>query len=337
MTIPKIPEFPVRDLKLEALARLGQENWDIPRLEGSHLERVATSFRANIATVRFMMSLPTSIVAAMALTQRCHDLAEFRITGQLGNSLTTDENRRAEILANEMLETERIRNEELRQTATWDHHVLNYHLNAAQSLSSFADTPIGAYGFIHMLSGCITGTWTAIETMLADLWEAALNAHPKTLASLNGKPRKEANKSQHYKISGDQDKKFDLNLVAKHDFDLRAHMGTIFRSERRFEFTRLSGAREAYMRAFSEKSSRVDAAILNKSMDALSAVRNVLLHRAGEADDEYVRQQKFLPIPKAAKGEKVKLDGQSTSELVKAAIASSRSLMIAVDDWIRNN
>ncbi|WP_194465296.1 hypothetical protein [Bradyrhizobium sp. CCBAU 53340] len=337
MAVPPVPEFPVRDLKLEALARLGQENWDIPRLEGSPLEGVATSFRANIATVRFMMSLPTSIVSAMALTQRCHDLAEFQVTGQLGNTLTEDENIKAALIAKEMLDKERNRNEELRQTPGWDGHVLDYHLNAARSLSSFADTPIGAYGFIPLLSGCITGTWTAIETMLADLWEAALNAHPRTLASLNGKPKKDADKNQYDKNPSDQDKKLDLNVVAKHGFDLRVHMGSILRSARRFEFARLSGAREAYMRAFSEKSSRVETAIANKSMDALSAVRNALLHRAAVADDEYVRQQKFLAIPKADKGERIRLDGQNTSDLIRPAIASSRSLMIAVDDWIREN
>ncbi|QOZ42200.1 hypothetical protein XH89_00990 [Bradyrhizobium sp. CCBAU 53340] len=284
-----------------------------------------------------MMSLPTSIVSAMALTQRCHDLAEFQVTGQLGNTLTEDENIKAALIAKEMLDKERNRNEELRQTPGWDGHVLDYHLNAARSLSSFADTPIGAYGFIPLLSGCITGTWTAIETMLADLWEAALNAHPRTLASLNGKPKKDADKNQYDKNPSDQDKKLDLNVVAKHGFDLRVHMGSILRSARRFEFARLSGAREAYMRAFSEKSSRVETAIANKSMDALSAVRNALLHRAAVADDEYVRQQKFLAIPKADKGERIRLDGQNTSDLIRPAIASSRSLMIAVDDWIREN
>jgi hypothetical protein len=43
-----------------------------------------------------------------------------------------------------------------------------------------------------MFSGYITGTWTAIETMIGDLWEAALNTHPEILAALNG-TRKNAN------------------------------------------------------------------------------------------------------------------------------------------------
>jgi hypothetical protein len=186
---------------------------------------------------------------------------------------------------------------------------------------------------------CVTGTWTAIETMLGDLWEAALNSHPKTLASLDGKPRGAADKADGRSGAriDPESKKLDLNLVARHGFDLRNSMGTIFRLERRFEFTRLSSAREAYLRAFSDKASRVETAIKSDSLEALSAVRNVLLHKAGTADDEYVKQSARLKIPPAAKGDKIKLNGQNTADLIKPAIASCKSLMIAVDDWVAQN
>jgi hypothetical protein len=41
-------------------------------------------------------------------------------------------------------------------------------------------------GLEAVLLAQITGMWTAIETLLGDLWEAALNAHPSTLSNLNG-------------------------------------------------------------------------------------------------------------------------------------------------------
>jgi hypothetical protein len=333
-----IPNFAVRDLKLEAIARLAQENWNIPELRNPDLEQVATSFRGNIAAVRFMMSLPTGIVGAMAQTQRIHDTAEFEITGQLGGDVSPEDQKRADARAQEILQ-DIVSQNETRQEGddpSWDQHALDYHLQGAKSLGGLIAKPLGAYGFVNMFSGYITGTWTAIETMIGDLWEAALNTHPEILAALNGKPRKNANYPT-VRASGEQEKKFDLNLVAKHRFDLRLCMGTIFRSERRFEFTRLSSAREAYMKAFSEKSSKVDAAILSNSIEALSVVRNILLHKAGVADDEYVKQQRYLSIPKAPKGQPIQLDGQNTSDLIKPAIASSKSLMIAVDDWITDN
>ena len=114
-------------------------------------------------------------------------------------------------------------------------------------------------------------------------------------------------------------------------------MGTIFRRQRRFEFTRLSSVREAYSCAFSEKSSRIDAALANKSLDALSAIRNILIHKAGKADAEYIKQSSYLKIPKTPIGSPVLLDGQNVAELIGAAIASAKSLFIGVDDWLRHN
>lgn len=337
----KVPIFAVRDLKLEAIARLSVEDWELPDLKHPNLNKVAESFRGNIAIVRFMMSLPTTIVGAMAQTQRSYDVAELNVTGNLNRSASPEEQKKIEALAQAEIEGFVQRDRALQESDDpgWDNHVLKYHLNAAKALGGLIETPLGAYGFVHMFTGCITGTWTAIETMLGDLWEAALNSHPKILASLDGKAKGSAEKIEGRAGSRiDQDsKKLDLDLVARHGFDLRTSMGTIFRLERRFEFTRLSSAREAYLRAFSDRASRVETAIKSDSLEALSAVRNVFLHKAGEADDEYVKHQARLKLPPAAKGEKIKLNGQNTADLIKPAIASCKSLMIAVDDWIADN
>lgn len=227
----KIPDFPVRDFKLEALARLAQEDWNLPTLKNRALDKVAENFRGSISTVRFMMSLPTTIVGAMAQTQRMHEIAELEVTGKLSvnSSISKDEEKqitaRAQALLQEIVQRDRALQEN--GDPGWDTHVLNYHINAARALTGLIETPLGAYGFINMFFGHITGTWTAIETMLGDLWEAALNEHPKGLATLNGKPKRLAPSGSEPPIKGgtDQDKKFDLNLVAKHNFDLRTCWG----------------------------------------------------------------------------------------------------------------
>ena len=41
-----------------------------------------------------------------------------------------------------------------------------------------------------MYAAILIGTWTAFETLLGDLWEAALNTAPKTLARLSGSPHR---------------------------------------------------------------------------------------------------------------------------------------------------
>jgi hypothetical protein len=70
----------------------------------------------------------------------------------------------------------------------------------------------------------------------------------------------------------------------------------------RFEFSRLDGIREAYASAFPEKegSKDIDAALTDDALDALSALRNVIVHRGGKADKEYVARCSYLPnLPKA--------------------------------------
>ena len=102
----QMPEFPVRDMKLEAIARLALENWDYPSVRTSKLEPVVSSFRSNCIRVRFLMSLPTSIVGAATMTQRAHDIAELEVTGELSNNnLISQENeKKIEILRTRLLD-----------------------------------------------------------------------------------------------------------------------------------------------------------------------------------------------------------------------------------------
>ncbi|ESY75449.1 hypothetical protein NKJ90_16125 [Mesorhizobium sp. M0051] len=335
-----IPDFSVRDLKLQEITKLAHENWELPDIKLPSLVPVAKAFRANIARVRFLMLLPTSIAGGMALTQRVNDIAEFEVTG----SVVQDE---SSIASNVAVKITKRRSEILgaHNAATlarmgqsdWDEKAGEFHFAAAKSLDGLTETPIGAYGFLDILVAHTTGTWTAIETMLGDLWEAALNAHPDVLSSLKGNATRTNSSS---KGAFDQSnaklelKSIPLSLVEKHRFDLRSSMGSIFRQQRRFEFTRLSSIREAYASAFSEKFGRIDKALGNKALDELSAVRNVMVHRAGFADPEYMGKLRRLDIPKSELGKPVLLDGENVSKLIRNAIGTSKDLMIAVEDWI---
>jgi hypothetical protein len=100
------------------------------------------------------------------------------------------------------------------------------------------DTPVRP-GFDAVLSASIVGTWTAIEALAGDLWEAALNTEPEILAKLSGA-----------KQTKEGDKKIDLNYIHKYGYKLTQVMGTILRD--RFRFITLEGIKEAYDAAFSE-------------------------------------------------------------------------------------
>lgn len=290
------------------------------------------------------MLLPTSLTGAAMMTQRAHDLAELDITGGLLKTghLSKDDDKNIERLRTELLEHEKRRIEAMRGTPEGDASALKYHLDYAKVVSGYAEFPLGAYGFIEWFAAHITGTWTAIEAMLGDLWEESLNYHPKILAGLTGKPdritshtKQEKPEQQLHRQAGE--KEVPLLQIELAEFDIKNKMGTIFRRQRRFEFSRLSSIKEAYSRAFKEKSGRIDSALSSKSIESLSAVRNVIVHKAGHADQQYVKQCSFLDIPKAELGQPVLLDGDSVAKLIKGAFDSSKALLIGVDEWLQEN
>lgn len=340
-------QFPVRDIKFEEIAKCAIEDWDLPELKHPQLENVAMSFRSNIARVRGMMLIPTTIAWLTALTTRTHSIAEFEITGSVIRdvlSLPPDIRSKVEALGTTMVSAEIDKASAKSRTPEWDAFVTKLHFDASSSFKNYLGVPLGAFGFLDTLSTPITGTWTAIETLLGDLWEASLNYHPRTLALLKGKAERIAKLSkglaQNQRSNREtqrESKNVPLDLIGMNDFDLRNCMGTVFRRQGRFEFTRLTNIREAYSQAFSENSGPIDSALRSPSLDCLNVLRNIIVHKALIADAEYLSHSKFLNIPKAEIGTPVHLDGKIVSDLIRQAISSTKRLSIAVDNWIAQN
>jgi hypothetical protein len=109
-------------------------------------------------------------------------------------------------------------------------------------------------------------------------------------------------------------------------------MGTILRSKR--EISGLSGIRAAYTEAFYDDTDVIKAAMDNPMLDGLSAIRNVIVHKAGRVDEEYLSRTKKLDLPKVTLGEILPLDGEFVARLLASAIASSTALIEAVDNWL---
>jgi hypothetical protein len=183
-------------------------------------------------------------------------------------------------------------------------------------------------GMEAILAAMLVNTWTAFETLSGDLWEAALTCHPKTLSELSGGKSKET--------SGKDDRAIPLILLQKYEFDLSTAMGTILK-ERNIRFDKLEDIRQNYARAFRDDS--VVAEVLSDpSLDSLSAVRNLFVHRAGVVDQKYLNRTKNLPnVPSAAIGEPILLDGEIVSKLTRPVMLRGIALLTAVDDWLAQN
>jgi hypothetical protein len=207
--------------------------------------------------------------------------------------------------------------------------------------------------------------WTAFEALAGDLWVQVLNAHPLRLANLGGDsdriqklvgqsgsvpPEPEIDEPSETETGGDgadespppRDRKkmlyiADLIALTKGTFDIKGKMGDVLR--RRQKFTTLDGIRQAYSEAFVKanraRTTAIDAALSNKKLDALCAVRNLIVHKAGVADEDYIEDQKHAPsAPKLKLRETLTLDGTKTRDLIDPVIMCAVQLISAVDKWL---
>ena len=205
-----------------------------------------------------------------------------------------------------------------------------------------------------MLASMVVGTWTAFETLTHDLWISALNANPAALAELKGSPKRisarAGDKMRHDdkdeeddddSPESDDDKKVYLGAIhrlSKGTYNLNDRMGSLLCA--RFKFATLRGIREAYSSAFPDKPKErvedLDAALADNGLDALHAVRNVIVHRAGIADDKYTQRSKNVPLaPRLEIGDKLPLKGSLCRELVDAGTHASYYLILAVEAWLQ--
>jgi len=209
-------------------------------------------------------------------------------------------------------------------------------LGTMQLASVITDSHI-IEGLDAILSAMIVGTWTAVETLVSDLWRTALNVHPVKLAALAGKwhkPPKDTNIEDEAEPS---DKRtIRLEELGKRGYDLSKEMGTVLRG--RYKWGVLESVRNAYGEAFSSKFDGIITAIEHPSLDAMSATRNVLVHKAGVVDAEFLKKNRAWPgFANAEIGKSLQLNGIVVRDLIIPVHENAINLTNAVGAWLRNN
>jgi len=202
----------------------------------------------------------------------------------------------------------------------------------------------------------VVGTWTAFETMAGDLWVATVNANPRLLARLAGTEKRihKQAKAALQKDSGDAGKQeagMGVPVQRLHDitngkYNISNVMGELLKSK--VSFTTLWDIRRAYSVAFDERTvdrrvvNAVDGALADGSLDALAAVRNVIVHKAGVCDAEYVKrvavaQKAGVAIPLLEERQLLQLDGEIVKSLTDPVVACCLKLFVAIDGWLDKN
>ncbi|MBC9883856.1 hypothetical protein G8O24_42035 [Bradyrhizobium sp. INPA01-394B] len=311
-------------------------SWNIHRKpKTTELQPIADFFRGRCARLRSLMQLPAQVGNVTIKMRDTYVRSVFEVTGGFKtNNLAPAQAKEIDIRSKEIFAQIVHEAMRLKQTEDWDKHAHNQLIDGLVGFEAMGGDPSSIGAIQASMMSYLTTGWTIIETMSADLWEAALNIHPASLANLTGAPKRlKGGQLNQSGAAAKESKSVRLDEISKHEFNVANKMGTILRG--RFEFASLDGIREAYASAFAKGSAEIDRAIADKSLDALSAVRNVIVHRDALADSEYVRRTKILSsLPAAKVGDHLLLDGDIVVRLLKPAIASANQLLVAVDNWL---
>jgi hypothetical protein len=338
MSPTKFPHLTERDLKLTACAIFAHNDLDIPHLKTPALRLVSAVFRQNISRIRLMMLVPAHLSDLSLRMQHLIDLATLEITGTITGAPPPEKedqiSERWRALFNAHLETLA----KDREAANWQKEAL-VSLEESSSLAEMlGSVPVLGNGLEAMLSFYLTGVWTAFETMCGDLWESAVNAYPGRLAHLKGtssrlvKTGKTSNDDED-KVKIKKPETVPLDQLKRHQFDVKNKMGTILRNER-FEFSRLRDIRLAYGQAFDRDFSKIEDALMDKSIETLRMLRNLIVHQGGRAESDYAKTAKALKLPLPGSDGLIILDGAKVIELISPVIENASRLLSAVDAWV---
>jgi hypothetical protein len=318
-------------------AKVGEIAHPVERapLRLSELETPANAFEANIDRIRAFWALNPMLIHKSCQAVRVACEAAFAIAGHFP---LTRQDALDPLIAQKIEQKAK----ELAAKAPLDKDELRTAVENFDSMIKDSDTPAIDDAIYATLCSQLTSGWTAFETLVGDLWEAALNVYPSTLAGLNG------SRTRIQKIAGkrpaveDQDagepKEVGFNLKAFHrltkgTFNAERIMGSLLKENRRFD--KLSGIREAYSLAFSKRHTEIDNLLIGDALDKLNLVRNVILHKAGIVDQKFLDGAKAIHWNSGAQlNNALTLDGQIVKDLLSPVFTKGWELVYAVDQWI---
>jgi hypothetical protein len=105
-----------------------------------------------------------------------------------------------------------------------------------------------------------------------------------------------------------------------------------------WKFRSRKAIRKSYLSAFHIDNADINALINAECIDATSLLRNVLVHKAGFADDEFLDKGRRLalltPFHALQATQPIELNGQIVDSILSPAIQCGYDLVVAVDKWI---
>jgi hypothetical protein len=293
----------------------------VARVRAEPLEAVGRAFVKNVSDILNLLSLP--LVLLCRGRHASHDLVFF--TQALVKTKNVSKYPEVEAARHEVAsEAKRLRHEAL-ETGQLSARVVE---EASQELREMLQIEDISQSARVLLSSSTSIAWTAFECLATDLWVAALDSRPTTLAqrALKSLPGED-------QLDGISGKAVAVWQLARHGFDLRSCMGRLLKPK--FDLTSLSNIRKAYSGAF-EKSMQLDVLFTTQDLNLLEASRHVIVHRGGIVDEEFASRTKTMGIGYTV-GAPLPLDGKMVSRLANAGVDAGCQLLTFVEGWLTAN
>jgi hypothetical protein len=169
-------------------------------------------------------------------------------------------------------------------------------------------------------------SWTSFECVASDSWEAAVNVRPLML----GHPAFANLPQDGEDIAGLETRSVSVGLLAKHGFDIRGKLGTLLKPK--FDFAGVSGIRKAYAAAFGDKLP-LDSILGDDNLYGLEVVRHAIVHRAGIADELYLKRTHST----IALGAPIEVDDKMYMAFLRASVNVGCSLLEHIDRYLLAN
>jgi hypothetical protein len=150
------------------------------------------------------------------------------------------------------------------------------------------------------------------------------------------------------KVERDRYTPMSLDILKEYRFNLGGCLGTMIWRKRKFDFNSLDGIKYAYIQVFGAtyedgkrkaNNPKVKDWFFDKEYDQLAtleAIRHVLVHRGGRADEQFVGRvkSKNTEFSHLQLGDAVTLDGDIVKRYANVAIGRSCKLIQEVDKWL---
>jgi hypothetical protein len=181
------------DFKLRSCLDYAHHSWKLHRSpKTTELQPIADFFKGRCARLRSLMQLPAQVGNVTIKMRDTYVRSVFEVTGAFDtDNLTSEQVAKIDARSNELFAAMIDETMRLKERSDWDAHAHKQLIDGLVSVETTMGKDGSSIGALQAsLMSYLTTGWTIIETMSGDLWEAALNIHPSSLANLNGAPKR---------------------------------------------------------------------------------------------------------------------------------------------------